>query len=120
MKNKLRKSLLLIFTLLIISIINSNKVEATTVSNITFDSKFYANQNADLMNAFGYNEQALLNHYINYGIAEGRIASICFDVNFYKGMYGDLKQAYGNNNQAYYDHFINWGINEGRMRFYVF
>lgn len=120
MKNKLKKSLLLIFILLIISIVNSSKVEATTVNNIVFNSKFYAEQNIDLMNAFGYNEQALLNHFTNYGMAEGRQASMLFDVNFYKGMYFDLQQAYGGNNQAYYNHFTNWGINEGRIGSIIF
>lgn len=114
MKNKLKKSLLLIFIIFILSIVNSTKAQASTINNITFDSRFYAEQNGDLMSAFGYNDGALYNHYANFGINEGRMASLFFDVNFYKSTYSDLRQAFGNNNRAYYDHFVNYGMNEGR------
>ena len=41
----------------------------------TFDSNYYANTYGDLKNAFGYDYQSLLNHWVNYGINEGRYSS---------------------------------------------
>ena len=40
-----------------------------------FDYTAYANAYPDLYAAFGYNAAALYNHYITYGITEGRIGS---------------------------------------------
>lgn len=41
----------------------------------TFDSDYYANTYPDLKQAFGTDFDALLNHYLTYGIQEGRSAS---------------------------------------------
>lgn len=41
----------------------------------TFDSDYYADTYPDLKQAFGYDFDALLNHYTAYGISEGRKAS---------------------------------------------
>lgn len=41
----------------------------------TFDSDYYADTYPDLKQAFGYDFDALLNHYLTYGISEGRIPS---------------------------------------------
>ena len=40
-----------------------------------FDPVFYADHYPDLKNAFGTNEQLLLEHYATYGIREHRISS---------------------------------------------
>ncbi len=37
------------------------------------DTKFYANKYADLRNAFGYDAEALYQHWISYGMKEARI-----------------------------------------------
>lgn len=37
-----------------------------------FDAPFYANTYADLYNAFKYNKQSLVDHYVNYGRNEAR------------------------------------------------
>ena len=94
----------------------TNIIDKTPI-NITeylFNSKFYADTNQDLKAAFGYNEAALRNHWLNCGIAEGRQASVIFNSKEYLGYYSDLKAAFGNNYKAAYEHFINSGINEGR------
>lgn len=44
----------------------------TTYSSTDFDAPYYANAYSDLYNAFGYDKNALINHYLNYGESEGR------------------------------------------------
>lgn len=56
----------------------SNVAYAKTVQladGTVFDSDFYANTYPDLLNAFGYDYDLLLNHYLTYGVKEGRISS---------------------------------------------
>ena len=112
---------------------------ATTVSplsatqatnNVEFNAKFYADTYPDLKAAFGYDEQALYNHYIQSGKAEGRIAvpattvqvapkvnipDASFDAKFYADTYPDLKAAFGYDEQALYNHYIQSGKAEGRI-----
>ena len=45
---------------------------STSVTKKNFDAKAYADTYPDLKAAFGYDKNALWNHYINYGKAEGR------------------------------------------------
>lgn len=52
----------------------TTKTPATTTKE-AFDAKFYADTYPDLKAAFGYDETALYNHYIQSGKAEGRIAT---------------------------------------------
>ena len=80
-----------------------------------FNASYYAEHNQDIKAAFGTDENALLNHFINYGMKEGRRASAEFDVLAYKARYGDLRALYGNDLPAYYMHYINYGKKEGRI-----
>ena len=49
-----------------------NAMNASAAEDVgTFDYKAYADAYADLKAAFGYDAQALYNHYANYGKAEG-------------------------------------------------
>ncbi len=36
-----------------------------------FDASYYYNNYADLQAVYGYDEKALLDHFLNYGLAEG-------------------------------------------------
>lgn len=80
-----------------------------------FDVNYYKNRYPDLQKAFGNNYAAYLDHFLNYGMKEGRQASDTFDVKYYKNKYPDLQKAYGNNLGQYYRHFIIYGIKEGRQ-----
>ena len=80
-----------------------------------FDAKYYADNNSDVKSAFGYNEELLRNHYMTYGIKEGRQASPIFNPQYYINAYGDLKKAFGNNYESAYNHFVNYGYKEGRI-----
>lgn len=79
-----------------------------------YDYQYYIDKNPDVFRAYGYDDQAVLAHFVNYGMKEGRIAKASFVVNNYKARYADLRQAYGNNTAMYYNHYINWGYKEGR------
>jgi hypothetical protein len=94
----------------------TNVIDLTPIdiTGYLFNSTFYADLYEDVRKFFGYNETELRNHYINYGIKEGRIASIFFDPKYYLNKYSDLKDAFGNNYTLAYNHFIKNGINEGR------
>jgi len=88
-------------------------VSAATVEDF-FDAEYYAEQYPDLAAAFGNNEELLYQHYLQYGINEGRNASNAFDVRLYKEMYKDLDVAFGDNWAAYLNHYLAYGINEAR------
>ena len=80
-----------------------------------FNASYYARNNKDLKAAFGNDENALFQHFLNYGMAEGRRASAEFDVQSYRNAYADLRQAFGNDLKSYYLHYINSGKKEGRI-----
>lgn len=98
---------------------NVTTVEAST-ENVAFDSTFYANMNDDVRNSFGYDTNALRNHWLNYGIAEGRRASLVLNLPYYLKNNGDLSAVFGNNYKLAYEHFINYGIKEARKTSLVF
>ncbi|MBR4308862.1 MAG: MBL fold metallo-hydrolase [Oscillospiraceae bacterium] len=67
-------------------------VKASTVPEelkaYVFDAEYYANKYADLKAAYGTDEAQLYEHFLNYGIEEGRCASPYFDVKFYMNQNG--------------------------------
>ncbi|MBD5481039.1 MAG: hypothetical protein HDR15_00695 [Lachnospiraceae bacterium] len=79
-----------------------------------FDASYYADSYADLKEAFGYDENALLQHYMTYGLNEGRSASTVFNVAAYRAAYADLEAAFGDDWNAYVNHYYTYGITEGR------
>lgn len=80
-----------------------------------FDVNYYKNRYPDLQKAFGNDYNAYFNHFLTYGMKEGRQASSTFDVQYYKNKYPDLQKAFGNNLKQYYIHFLQYGIKEGRI-----
>lgn len=90
------------------------KKETPVDYSAVFDAAYYANRYPDLKAAFGNDESALLQHFIQYGMAEGRQVSSQFDVYSYKNLYPDLRAAFGNNLKSYYMHYISSGKAEGR------
>ena len=57
---------------------------------------------------------AVLRHFVDYGMAEGRRGNEEFDVYGYKSRYLDLRRAYSNSLKPYYLHFVKFGKIEGR------
>lgn len=88
-------------------------VHAATVADV-IDTQYYADKYPDLKAAFGYDSKALLQHYLTYGIAEGRDAGGLLDVREYRDAYADLDAAFGDDWNAYVNHFLTYGVFEGR------
>ncbi len=89
-------------------------------SPIVFDLSFYIKANPDLLAFYGYNYEAIINHWLLYGIYEGRLASTLFDSTYYLNSYSDLKSAYENDYKAVVDHWLNYGVHEGRIASPIF
>ena len=85
-----------------------------TLSKVTFDAEYYYNTYPDLQAAFGYDVEALYNHYLNFGLKEGRFGSEEFNCYTYMNNYGDLRLAFAGNYLAYCEHYEIFGKKEGR------
>lgn len=72
-----------------------------------FDAQYYANRYADLKAAYGTDEAQLYEHYVNYGIEEGRCASPYFDVKFYMNQNGQsFREAMKGDYEKAFLHFV--------------
>lgn len=89
------------------------KVSAVSMKDI-FDAKYYASKYSDLKEAFGDDEEKLYQHFITYGLKEGRNMSPILDVVAYREAYGDLDEAFGDDWDKYVEHFLAYGANEDR------
>ena len=94
--------------------LNASSSTNTSAYSAVYDYNYYINKYGDLKAAFGNDQQAAYQHFLTYGMKEGRQASANFNVTNYKNRYGDLRAAYGNDLKSYYEHYINYGIKEGR------
>lgn len=56
-----------------------------------------------------------LQHFVQYGMAEGRTASRNFDVNYYRANNADLRAVFGDDLASYYRHYCMDGFpHDGR------
>lgn len=56
-----------------------------------------------------------MNHWLTFGIKEGRQGSSDFDASFYLKKYPDVANAYGSNNyKGAMAHYYQYGQGEGR------
>ena len=65
-----------------------------------------------MINAFGADKAAAVDHYINFGSSEGRKTT--FDASAYLSGYADLTAAFGTDQELAKQHYIEFGYNEGR------
>ena len=84
-----------------------------TEYSLVYDKEYYLNKYPDLQKNIGDNSQALIKHFVQTGMREGRQASVNFNVNFYKQMYPELKNYCGTDNKNYYVHYMNVGYKQG-------
>ena len=82
--------------------------------SLVFDAKYYGTKYPDLGAAGIITEQQLLEHFLKFGMTEGRQGNEEFNVYDYKNTYVDLQKAYGNDLRSYYIHYIVFGKAEGR------
>lgn len=112
MKNRFRR-LLMCGTAAIVLMVNTMGVSAAELSDL-FNAEYYAEQYPDVVAAYGTDESALYEHYINYGLKEGRNGSELFDVKIYRELYPDLEEKFGDDWEAYAEHYLTSGLEEGR------
>ena len=79
-----------------------------------FNPTYYELHNKDVARQTGSNSKLLFNHFVNFGMREGRQGCADFNVSVYKERYPDLKAKYGNHLAEYYKHFCLKGFYEGR------
>lgn len=72
-----------------------SSVLPSTIRGTVFDPQYYYAKNTDLQTHCGQDETKLLDHFVNYGIKEGRQASPLFAIDQYINGNGDLKAAFG-------------------------
>lgn len=84
------------------------------LSELTFDAQYYYDTYPDLQAAFGNDYDALYQHYLQYGLKEGRSGSEVFNCAAYKANYVDLQRAFGSDNFSYCVHYETYGQYEGR------
>ncbi len=79
-----------------------------------YDYYYYVNKYPDIKKAFNGDQSKTLQHFITYGMKEGRKGNETFDVYSYKNAYRDLRKAFGNDLARYYTHYLGYGKKEGR------
>ncbi|MDE7222420.1 MAG: hypothetical protein K2O34_01405, partial [Acetatifactor sp.] len=79
-----------------------------------FDEHYYADMYPDLKDAYGYDREALLEHFKTIGIYEGRTMNEMIDIVKYREQYQDLQDAFGDDWDAYVAHYLSCGAFEHR------
>ena len=87
--------------------------------NMVYDPNYYLENQADMRNAFANDGYALIAHYVNYGIDEGRQAKEYFNPYVYKNNYVDLRNVYGYTIGNYTRHFVFYGCKEDNRQGWV-
>lgn len=88
-----------------------NGIDYSSVYNYYFYQWTYP----DIYGAFGSDDMATINHFMNSGMNEGRRGSEEFDVWKYIANYQDLRDAFGWYIPGYYHHYVSIGKAEGRV-----
>ena len=88
-----------------------NGIDYSAVYNYTY----YINAYSDIKKVYGSDDVAVLRHFVNHGMKEGRQGISTFNVTSYAYQYYDLRKVYKNDLTKYYLHYINHGKKEGRV-----
>ena len=95
------------------------KKEIITDYSAIFNADYYYNRYPDLQIVYGKDEDALLKHFIEFGMKEGRAGNSSFDVKAYMKNNPDLVGLLKSYDLTfYYKHYVNYGLKEGRMALY--
>ena len=88
---------------------------STEYDNLIFSAQYYATTYPDLVTVYGYDAQALHNHFMTCGLNEGRQGCATFNVSVYRANNPDLEAVFGDNLILYCNHYMGGGHAEGRM-----
>lgn len=80
-----------------------------------FDAEYYAENNPDVVSVVGTEPEALLKHFIMYGIDEGRKSKQTFSIGVYEESNIDVKEHCKSDRKRMIMHYILFGKNEGRV-----
>ncbi len=87
--------------------------------SVIFNSDYYYNMHPDLQLSVGKDTDALLEHFVEYGMKEGRAGSADFNVKAYMKNNPDLVGLLkAEDLTLYYTHFVKYGLTEGRISVY--
>lgn len=92
---------------------NPNMYDGVDYSTV-YNLDFYKSHYPDLKKAYGNDSSRYLEHFVKFGMSEGRQAKEEFNVWVYQYLYKDLREAYGDKLPRYYRHFIDFGSKEKR------
>ncbi len=96
------------------------KRTGTTIYNgvdygAVYSFNYYIENYGDIYANYRNNPEGAIEHFVNYGMNEGRQAVATFDAKSYRNRYQDLRCIFGFNDlPKYYMHYIESGKNEGR------
>ncbi len=111
MKRKFKLFILLLFMFIPVFVYADWKIELPF-----FDHVYYADNNEDIYDEFGYDKDKLRSHWKSLGIKEGRPSSPVFHVRYYLEKNEDVAQQVGRRNYAKaLEHYHDNGIREGRV-----
>lgn len=79
-----------------------------------YNYDYYVAHNSDVAAAFGGDRAQTFQHFLQYGMNEGRVASAGFDVLSYYNQYAELRADYGQNLVRYYIDYLRRGKDAGR------
>ena len=79
-----------------------------------YNYNFYINLHPDLFKKYGYDEEAVLKHFVTVGIPRGYQACATFKYTAYKKYNKDLAAKFGTDRKQYYLHYIKEGYKEKR------
>ena len=74
-----------------------------------YDYNYYIAKYPEVLNKVGYDDQKVLNYFVEQGMAQHQQASAQFDPVSYRFEYADLRKAYGDTWAGYYNHYVRWG-----------
>lgn len=89
-----------------------NTAKEENLNNRVYDFEYYIDKYSDIRSAFANNPAGALQHFVEYGVKEGRQACAEFSITAYKNNNVDLRSAFGNNDMAYIRHYKSLGYKE--------
>lgn len=75
-----------------------------------FDAQFYLTNNPDVAAVFGTNPAHAFEHFVYYGMVEGRRGSMAFDVFAYRSSHPTLQRSLGSSLPAWYAYYVRGGL----------
>ncbi len=85
-----------------------------------FNADYYLSNNPDAVEYVNTHSgtrsenELALEHFVLWGMKQGRLGNATFDPRMYKALYSDIRSAYGDYLECYYYHYLESGKDEGR------